>query len=70
MAAKFKPGDIVMLKDGTGPLMEVKGNAITQTPNGIQLTKDKYVCLLNLNGIKRKKIFHENELIFVPEEFR
>lgn len=70
MPEKFKPGDIVMLKDGTGPLMEIKGNAVMQTPTGVQLTKDKYVCFFIHNGRKKKKVFREDELLFVPVEYR
>jgi len=70
MAEKYKAGDIVMLKDGTGPMMEIKGNAVVQTPTGIQLTKDKYVCFFIDNGRKKKKIFREDELLFVPVEYR
>lgn len=50
--------------------MEIKGNGVMATAYGVQLAKDKYVCLFVENGRKKKKLFEESELLFVPQEYR
>lgn len=61
MPNKFKKGDAVVLKKGSD-LMTIKGYAIKQTPQGITLADDKYICSWMKKGKFKKGIFGEDEL--------
>jgi uncharacterized protein YodC (DUF2158 family) len=43
MTDKFQPGDKVALKTG-GPVMTIKGHAVTHKSNGSTTIREKYEC--------------------------
>jgi uncharacterized protein YodC (DUF2158 family) len=64
MNSKFKAGDKVALKTGS-PVMTIKNNAFSQTPQGIVSIFNKYECVWN-DGIKQQTaVFIEDVLKLV-----
>lgn len=64
MNSKFKSGDKVALKTGS-PVMTIKNNAFSQTPQGIVSIFNKYECVWSDGSKQQTAVFIEDVLKLV-----
>lgn len=65
MTSKFKAGDKVSLKTGS-PVMTIKANAASHTPNGNVTIKNRYECVWSDGSKQQQAVFIEDVLKLIP----